>query len=70
MTQLPQGLVSRLRQATVLGELGQIGELVDEIGNLDGELGAWLASLAHRFDHEEILLLLRRHSGESHERTE
>jgi signal transduction histidine kinase/CheY-like chemotaxis protein len=55
---LPEGLLDRLHDATVLGNVTQIESLINEIRDLDPELSEALASMARNFKHEEILLLI------------
>jgi CheY-like chemotaxis protein len=56
--------IARLQEATVLGELASIAEVIDQIGEQDAELGEALAALAHQFEHDRILMLIRRAGGE------
>jgi CheY-like chemotaxis protein len=56
---LPFEWVTRLQQAARLGDLGQIAELIHLIGAQDADLAEALETLAHEFEHEKILTLIR-----------
>jgi PAS domain S-box-containing protein len=56
---LPPEWVTRLQEATILGELGLITELIDQIGGHDAQLAEELATMARQFEHERILTLIR-----------
>jgi PAS domain S-box-containing protein len=57
--QLPSEWLDDLRQATILGDLNMIRELVTLIGGHDAELGSALSAFAHQFEHDTILMLIR-----------
>jgi two-component system sensor histidine kinase/response regulator len=56
---LPPALVAELHDAIILGDLVLIQELVALVGGQDPELGAALAALAQRFEHDRMLTLVR-----------
>jgi PAS domain S-box-containing protein len=56
---LPFEWLTRLQQGTMLGDLGQIAELIHLIGAQDKDLAEALETLAHEFEHEKILTLIR-----------
>jgi len=61
---LPAGWAIRLREAITVGELAAIAEIIDQIRKQDAELGQALAALAHRFEHDRMLMLLWQAGGE------
>jgi len=61
---LPSEWVARLQEAIILGELAAIAELIDRICEQDAELGQALAALAHQFEHDRMLMLIRQAGGE------
>ena len=56
---LPPSLIDDLRRATVQADLGLIASIVESIRGYDEELGGLLSTLAHKFDHDAILQLVR-----------
>lgn len=50
--------ISNLEQATILGDLDQINRLARQIEEQDPELASRIASLADRFEHDQILALI------------
>jgi hypothetical protein len=52
-------LVAELHDAIILGDLVLIQESVALVGGQDPELGAALAALAQRFEHDRMLTLVR-----------
>jgi signal transduction histidine kinase/ligand-binding sensor domain-containing protein len=64
---LPPSLLADLRKATVQADLGLIVSLVESIRGYDEELGDALSALAHGFDHDAILELVRATEGDGEE---
>jgi CheY-like chemotaxis protein len=60
---LPGGLLSGLQEATILGDLRLIAELIDQIAERDADLAAALAALDREFEHERILTLIQQTGG-------
>ena len=56
---LPPSLMADLRRATVQADLEMIVTLVESVRGYDEELGNTLSALAHSFDHDGILRLVR-----------
>jgi two-component system sensor histidine kinase ChiS len=56
---LPESLISDLEQATVLGDLDSLGMVIYKIREKDIALADVLADLAHNFNHDGILKLIR-----------
>jgi PAS domain S-box-containing protein len=56
---LPSAWLANLEQAAILGELRLLLDLIDRIAELDTDLATALAGLAHEFEHERILMLVR-----------
>ena len=54
----PDEWVSDLQQATILGDLRQMLQLLDQIREQDPELAEALAALTHDFEHERMLMLI------------
>jgi two-component system sensor histidine kinase/response regulator len=52
--------ISSLERATILGDLDEIDHLASQIEEQDQELADGIASLADRFEHEQILALIKR----------
>ncbi len=52
--------ISSLERATILGDLDEIDRLARQIEEQDQELANGIASLADRFEHEQILALIKR----------
>jgi uncharacterized damage-inducible protein DinB len=52
--------ISSLERATILGDLDEIDRLARQIEEQDQELANGIASLADRFEHEQILVLIER----------
>jgi signal transduction histidine kinase/ligand-binding sensor domain-containing protein/DNA-binding NarL/FixJ family response regulator len=52
--------ISSLERATILGDLDEIDRLARQIEEQDQELANGIASLADRFEHEQILSLIER----------
>jgi len=61
---LPSKWVTRLQQAIILGEWTAIAELIAQIREQDAELGQALAALAHQFEHDRMLTIMRQAGGE------
>jgi CheY-like chemotaxis protein len=56
---LPASWISDLEQATILGDLGSLQAVIYKIREKDIALADVLADLAHNFNHEGILKLIR-----------
>jgi PAS domain S-box-containing protein len=56
---LRPGWLAQLQEATTLGDLNSIGDLINQIGDCDAELGDALATLAYGFEHERMLDLIQ-----------
>jgi two-component system sensor histidine kinase/response regulator len=52
--------ISSLERATILGDLDEIDRLARQIEEQDQELANGIVSLADRFEHEQILALIKR----------
>jgi PAS domain S-box-containing protein len=61
---MPPEWLADLQKAVTLGEWTAITELVDRIRERDAELGRALAGLAHQFEHDRMLTLIRRAGGQ------
>jgi CheY-like chemotaxis protein len=61
---LPPSLIADLRRATIQADLGLIASLVESIRGYDEELGDVLSTLAHSFNHDAILQLVRSTEGD------
>ncbi len=59
LADLPSEWVADLHEATVLGDLILIRELVALISGQDAELGEALDTLAQQFEHDKILMLIQ-----------
>ena len=58
MSAQPDEWVSDLQQATTLGDLRQMLQLLDQIREEDPDLAEALAALTHDFEHERMLMLI------------
>ena len=54
----PDEWVSDLQQATILGDLRQMLQLLDQIREQDPDLAEALAALTHDFEHERMLMVI------------
>lgn len=63
---VPSALLASLERATILGNLGQITALIDEIREYDAVLAAELATRADNFEHGRILSLLQQTGDRDH----
>jgi len=66
MTAVPPQLLASLEQATTLGDVAVIDTTIGQIGEVDAHLGVELAVMAHEFEHERILKLIQKASGEAY----
>ena len=66
MAALAPDLVAALEQATTLGDISRIEGGISDIAPVDPLLAAELAAMAHEFEHEQILSLIRRAKGEAY----
>jgi CheY-like chemotaxis protein len=57
-------LVASLEQAAILGDVKQIEALIQQIDQIDPYLADEMALMAHEFEHERILELIQKASGE------
>lgn len=63
LARLPAALLAQLERATVLGDLQRIESVVAQIREKDSGLADYLIGLSARFEHDEILALVRAAGG-------
>jgi signal transduction histidine kinase/DNA-binding response OmpR family regulator len=55
LARLPRELVDQMREATISGDMDQLAELLERVGEHDPQLAEVLRDLADRYEYEELL---------------